>query len=352
MSVTLLLIVLLLLSNAFFVGAEFGLVSARRSAIELQALNGSRRAKITLNAMERISVMLAGAQLGITLCSLGLGAIGEPFIAHFLEQPFHNLGVAPWLLHPASFVVALLVLTYLHVVFGEMIPKNIALAGPDRVTLVLTPVLAFVVRLLYPAVISLNVLANITCRLLGIPPKNEVASTFTRDEVAGFVEESHREGLLSEDKEHLLSGTLHFDERTIRSVLLPTDKLVAISSKATAEEVEKLAAETGYSRFPVYHKPRKFIGYLHLKDILDLDEAEHTKPIPRRKIRALVTLRANEPLRSALTTMRHSGAHLAQVVSSDGMLGMVALEDILEEIVGEIRDGSQKITDSSQTQTT
>src|SRR5690606_10709096 len=120
-------IVILLLGNAFFVGAEFGLISARRSAIELRALDGSRRAKITLGAMEQVSLMLAGAQLGITLCSLGLGAIGEPFIAHFLEQPFHDLGLASWLLHPVSFAVALILLTYLHVVFGEMVPKNIAL---------------------------------------------------------------------------------------------------------------------------------------------------------------------------------------------------------------------------------
>lgn len=344
MDITLLFIAILLLGNAFFVGAEFGLISARRSAIELLALDGSRRAKITLGAMEQVSLMLACAQLGITLCSLGLGAIGEPFIAHFLEQPFHDLGLASWLLHPVSFAVALISLTYLHVVFGEMVPKNIALASPDRTALILSPILVFVVRILYPAVIFLNTIANLICRLIGVTPKAEVASTFTRDEVAGFVEESHREGLISKDEQHLLSGTLHFDERTVRSVLLPSDKLITITPQTTPAKIEQLAAETGYSRFPVQNKRGELKGYLHLKDILDISDAEREKPVPARKFRPLTSIKSREPLRSALTIMRQQSAHLAQVVEGKKVIGVVALEDIVEEIVGTIQDESQKQT--------
>ena len=142
----LLLAVSMLVGNAFFVGAEFGLVSSRRSNIELEALNGSRAAKITLGAMERVSLMLAGAQLGVTVCSLIFGAVAEPLVAHHLEQPFHTLGLSEGLLHPISFVIALILMTYLHVVLGEMVPKNLALAGPTKAALWLTPPLVFVRR--------------------------------------------------------------------------------------------------------------------------------------------------------------------------------------------------------------
>lgn len=338
----LLFIVFLLLANAFFVGAEFGLISARRSTIEPLARAGSRKAKVTLGAMEQVSLMLAAAQLGITLCSLGLGAIGEPYIAHFLEGPFHELGLASWMLHPISFAIALIILTYLHVVFGEMIPKNIALAKPERVALALAPLLVLVVKIFYPMVITLNVMANFICRLLGVRPKDEVASAFTRDEVAGFVEESHREGLISEDEEHLLSGTLHFDERTVRSVLLPIDKLTTITSKTTPAQIEQLAAETGYSRFPVRNMDGSLSGYLHLKDILDIRNTDRNKPVPARKHRPLAVMKVREPLRSALTIMRHRRSHMAKVMDGKNVIGIVALEDIVEEIVGTIQDESQK----------
>ncbi|MDB5170022.1 MAG: hypothetical protein JWN82_418 [Candidatus Saccharibacteria bacterium] len=328
----------MLAGNAFFVGAEFGLVSSRRSSIELAALTGSRSAKITLGAMERVSLMLAGAQLGVTLCSLIFGAVGEPLLAHFLETPFEAIGLSEHLLHPVSFVLALVVLTYVHVVIGEMVPKNLALAGPTKAALWLTPPLVAFVKVTNPIVQALNAIANSCVRLLGVKPKGEMASSFNRDEVAGFVKESHQKGLLSEDEEQLLSGALSFEEKDISAVLLPVTSIVSVPTTATAQEVEDLSTKTGFSRFPVTDKG-KLVGYIHIKDLLDVTAAQQDESMALTLIRELPTIKHKTSLRKALVTMQRMGAHLAQVVDPKGKtLGVVALEDVLEELVGDIRD--------------
>jgi CBS domain containing-hemolysin-like protein len=340
---TLLLIVALLIGNGFFVGAEFGLISARRSTIELQAKLGSRSARSTLRAMERISVMLAGAQLGVTVCSLALGALGEPFIAHLLEQPFVTLGVPEAARHGIAFAVGLIIMTFLHVVFGEMVPKNIALARAERTATILTPILGFFVRVFWPVVTSLNYLANHLTRVFRIEPQAEITSSFTRDEVAGFVEESHREGLLSTDEEHLLSGSLEFDQKQVRSVLLPLETVVCIAPSATPAEIEQEAGRTGFSRFPIITRRKQLRGYVHLKDILGLKAADRLAPLHTADIRPLVTVKARDSLRRALGLMRESGTHMAQVIDQSGeTLGVITLEDVLEELVGEIRDNQHR----------
>ncbi|MBX6390545.1 MAG: HlyC/CorC family transporter [Frankia sp.] len=330
---------LLLLGNALFVGAEFALISARRTTIEPRAAAGFGLARITLRAMERVSLMLAGAQLGVTVCTVGLGALAEPTIAHLVERPMEAAGAPEALLHPVAFVIALGLVTFLHVVIGEMVPKNIALAGPDRAALVLTPPLVGWVMLLRPVIVGLNWIANHALRAVRVEPKDEVASVFTRDEVAGLVDESHREGLLEADEHELVSGALAFDERTARDVLLPRDSLVTVPTNVTPAEVERLAATTGYTRFPVHDYAGRLIGYLHLKDVLETRPDKRVTPVAAKWLRPLVHVSADATLRQALATMQRSGAHLGQVTDGDGtLLGLVALEDILEELVGEIRD--------------
>jgi CBS domain containing-hemolysin-like protein len=182
-----LLIVLLLGANAFFVGSEFALISARRDRLEALAEQGKKSAVTVIRAGENLSLMLAGAQLGITICSLGLGYLGEPAIAHALEGPFESAGIPESLVHPFAFAIALGLIGYLHVVLGEMVPKNLALAGPDRAALALAPPLAIVVRVLHPFIALLNWIANRVLRLAGVTPKDEVTSAFTRDDVFGIV---------------------------------------------------------------------------------------------------------------------------------------------------------------------
>lgn len=332
-----------LLGNAFFVGAEFALVSARRSSIELRALEGSRAAKLTLSAMEQVSLMLAGAQLGVTLCSLIFGAVGEPLVAHALEGPLHSAGISETFLHPISFAIALTLMVYLHVVIGEMVPKNISLANATRAALFLVPPLWFVIKIIKPVVIALNAVANACIRLLGVVPRQEIRSSFSRDEVAGFVKESHREGLLSHEEENLLSGTLDFEDRTIRHIILPLNKVTTTSTNPTPAEVERLTAEHGFSRFPVPDTEGFFKGYVHIKDILQLPRSQHSKPLPPGLIRPLGKVKARDSLRDTLATMQKDSSHIAQVVGNQGkVIGIVMLEDVLEELVGQIRDETQK----------
>ncbi|ADP82927.1 hemolysin family protein [Pseudofrankia inefficax] len=333
------LVVALLLGNALFVGAEFALISARRTTIEPRAQAGSWSARITLRAMEHVSLMLAGSQLGVTVCTLGLGALAEPTIAHLIEHPFEAVGLPAAAIHPIAFVLALVLVTVLHVVIGETVPKNIALGAPDRAALVLTPPLAGLVLVLRPVIVALNWVANASLRLVRIEPKDEVASVFTRDEVAGLVDESRREGLLEADEHELVSGALAFDERAARDVLLPREGLVTVPTEITPRALEQLAASTGYTRFPVHDFGGRLIGYLHLKDILETRPERRASPVAAKWLRPLVHVPADATLRQALTVMQRSGAHLGQVVDASGeSLGLVALEDILEELVGEIRD--------------
>lgn len=336
--VLLLIGLLLLLGNAFFVGAEFSLVSVRRSAIEPDAIKGSKRAKITLQALENVSLLMAGAQLGITLCSLGLGAVAEPALAHLLEKPLHDLHVSDALLHPISFAIALTLTVYLHVVIGEMVPKNIALATPERSALILTPMLVAVVKILHPIISLLNNIAAAVLRLLGVHSKDEVSSTYTRDEMADLVEESRKEGLLGDDNEQILSGALNFDGRTVREALIPLHELVYVKTNTPYSQIESLASRTGFSRFPVLDKKRKIVGYVHLKDIITVDQSERENPLRQSSIRKLTIISPNQSLRMALKNMQRSGAHIALVGTEKKPIGLVALEDVLEELVGEMHE--------------
>ena len=331
----------LLALNAFFVGAEFALISARRSQVEPRAQEGSRMARTTLHAMENVSLVMAGAQLGITVCSLGLGAVGEPAIAHVVEPALHALGLPDEVLHPVSFAIALAVVGYLHVVLGEMVPKNIALAGPDRAALVLGPAIWAVVTVLRPVIVALNAVANGVLRLLRVEPKDELSSSFTREEVAALVEESRGEGLLREDEYDRLAGALGFTEKTVASVVMPLDTLATVPRGATAADVEDVCAATGFSRFPVAGEDGTLVGYLHVKDVLETDEERRARAVGDKWVRPFATVRADAVLHDALETLQRSGAHLAQVVGPDGaVLGLATLEDVLEELVGEIRDAA------------
>lgn len=320
----LLLTVVLLGANGFFVAAEFALVAARRSLIEPLAERGGRGARSALRAMERVSLMMAGAQLGITICSLALGALSEPAIAHLLEPVFHALHVPAGASHPIAFVLALTLVTVLHVVLGEVIPKNIALSGPERASTLLAPPLVAVVAVFRPLIAVLNALVNLMIRAFGVEPKDEVASTFDRDQVAAMVSESHREGHLDADEAGLLRGVIGFADRVAADVLLPLDALVLAPAGAPGTEIEELAARTGFSRFPL----AGLRGYVHVKDVLATTEG--TVPV-----RELPGVAADAELRGVLEVMRSQRAHIARVDDDGGRpLGVVTLQDVLSELVG------------------
>jgi CBS domain containing-hemolysin-like protein len=335
--------VLLLIGNAFFVGAEFALIAARRSQIEPRAEEGSRMARTTLHAMEHVSLVMAGAQLGITVCSLGLGAVAEPAVAHLLEPILEAIRVPDQLLHPIAFAIALSIVVYAHVVLGEMVPKNLAIAGPERAALVLGPPMMGIVTILSPVIGALNAVANVTLRGLRVEPRDEVSSTFTREEVAAMVEESRGEGLLEEEEYGRLTGALGFTEKTVQHVLMRPDGLTTVRRGATVADVEQLCAATGFSRFPVMADDGSLLGYLHIKDVLETDEERRSRVIDDKWIRPFAPVRGTDPLHEALETLQRRGAHMALVVGPDGEeLGLATLEDVIEELVGEIRDAAHQ----------
>jgi CBS domain containing-hemolysin-like protein len=333
--------IVLLLGNAFFVGAEFALVSARRTKVEPRAREGSRMAKTTLRAMEDLTSMIAAAQFGITVCSLGLGAVAEPAFAAVLEPIFEDLHLAESWLHPAAFTLGMTVVVYLHVVLGEMVPKNLALAGPERAAILFGPPMVALVTLLKPVVTALNAAADAGVRLLRIEPRSEVSSTFTHEEVEALVDESHAEGLLEESEYERISGALEFTSRTVSDVLLPIDTLQTVTRSARTTEVEAVCAETGYSRFPVVGDDGELTGYLHIKDVLQPDPHGRAQVIDPTWIRPFADVHETDTLVQTLQTVQSQGAHMARVVDDDGqVLGVATLEDVIEELVGEIRDAA------------
>jgi CBS domain containing-hemolysin-like protein len=339
--VALFVALLLLLGNAFFVAAEFALVSARRTQIEPLAESGSRLAKTTLKAMENISLVIGVNQLGITVCSLVLGAVGEPAVAHLIEPLLHAAHVPESFLHPVAFTLGMSVVVYLHVVMGEMIPKNLALAGPDRAALALGPPIWAIVTVLRPVIIVINAVASAVLHLVGVRLMDEVSSTYTREEVAALVEESRGEGLIARDEYDRLAGALGFTEKTVDSVLMPPDTLTTVKRGSSPADVEALCAATGFSRFPVEGPGAELLGYLHIKDVLEPDESRRELPIDDKWIRPFAPVTSGVPLHDCLQTLQRRGAHMARVVDTEGRtLGLATLEDVIEELVGEIRDAA------------
>jgi CBS domain containing-hemolysin-like protein len=336
---SLLVLVSLLLGNAFFVAAEFALVTARPDQVEPRAAAGSARARKTLRAMRNVSAMMAGAQLGITLCSLGLGAVGEPAVAHLIEAPMAAVGVPEGLLHPIALVIALSIVTVLHMVLGEMVPKNITIAGPDRAALVLGPPLAAFVRLLGPVIRLFNAAANALVRLTGVQPTDEVAAGFDEAEIRSMINQSRREGRLGSEVGELAAGALTFDQDELEEVLLPLDRLVTVPRSTTPRQLEAVVAEHGFSRYPV-RDDGTLIGYVHVKDALGVTGEARDRPIADEHVIPFIPLQPGAGLPDVLAAMRDAGAHLGRVLDGERTVGLVALEDVLERLIGDIRDAA------------
>ncbi|MFE3519582.1 hemolysin family protein [Streptomyces sp. NPDC059166] len=324
---------LTLVVNAFFVGAEFALISVRRSQIEPEAEAGNKRARSVVWGLEHVSALLAAAQLGITLCTLVLGIVAEPAIAHLLEPVFDAVGVPHGLVHPISFVIALTVATYLHMLLGEMVPKNIALAEPARTALLLGPPLVALARALKPVIFTINAFANTLLKLLRVEAKDEVAATFSDDELARLVKDAEDSGLVDDRSAERLRHALELGRRPVRDVVLPVDRVLYTRVGTTPEELERLSHESGFSRFPVMDGEQRIIGYLHVKDALDA--APRDVPFPVTALRPIARVREATPLDDVLTALRRSRTHLAAVLDDAGRLtGMVTMEDVLRELVG------------------
>ena len=335
-------LVVLLAGNAFFVGAEFAVIAAKRSQIEPLAEGGSKRASTSLYAMENATLMLATSQLGITVCSLLILLVSEPAVHHLLEGPLEALGLSVAAVSTVAFILALLFVTYLHVVLGEMVPKNMSFSLPDKAVLLLAPPLVFVSKVISPVIRAMNAMANGILRLTGVEPKAEATSAYTLDEVATIVAESTKTGMLS-DHSGALSAAFEFTTKKVKDVTIPMEHIVTLPEDATPRDVHQAVAQRGFSRYVLIDDEGDPTGYVHIKDVLDSDETESDYPVPPRRLRNLVALQEAAELEDALALLRNTGSHVAKVLTSSGeTAGVLFLEDIIEELVGEVRDATTR----------
>ena len=340
-------LVVLLAFNAFFVGAEFAVISARRSQIEPLAEKGSKTAATALYAMEHATLMLATSQLGITICSLLILNVSEPAIHHLLEVPLGLTGWSEAVIGGVAFAIALILVSYLHVVFGEMIPKNLAFSLPDRAVLMLATPLVWTSKLFYPIIVALNWTANHIVRLFRVEPKDEAASTFTLDEVATIVNQSRIEGVL-DDASGAVTAAVEFTDKKARDVAVPLSDLVTLPETTTPDEIERAVAKHGFSRYVIVDSEGAPVGYVHLKDVLRAAEGAGAEekvaaPIKPKRIHHMVPVAETTDLEDALALMRRTSRHLAQVRNVAGeTTAVLFLEDIIEELVGEVHDATRR----------
>jgi len=325
-----LLTVLLLAANAFFVAAEFALISARRDRLETLAEQGKRSAIAVIRAGQNLSLMLAGAQLGITVCSILLGRVGEPAVAHLLETPFDLLGV----------------------------PKNIAIAGPESAAMLLVPPYLLWIRIARPFIAFYDLCARLTLRVFGVEAKNELENTVSMIELSEMIAESVSEGLLDPEEHNRLSRALQIRNRIVADVAVPVNEIHAVPAAAdgsgpTVAAIQQALAETGYSRFPVVDPAGQFTGYVHIKDVLSLVD-DPDAVVDSSMVRPLPRVLATLPLPDALSRLRRDNSHLALVTgerlregqeaaTDDRVTAMVTLEDLVEDLVGTVRDGTHRV---------
>jgi CBS domain containing-hemolysin-like protein len=327
--------VLLLIGNGIFVGGEFALIASRRTALEPLAAT-SKRARWALSAMSQIPLMIAGAQLGITICSLGLGALSEPAIAHLLEGPFEAAGLPSNAVHPVAFVLALMIVVFLHTVVGEMVPKNITLAGPEKAALILGPFMLGFCTATKPLLNAMRWAARLVLRLWKIESTDSVKSVFTAEELAGMVTQARSEGLLGTEQYARINAALHLNDRTAADTLRPWSTVTTVADDVSPATVEAVATRTGRSRFPVLQREtRRVLGFLHVKDILGYAAERRTRPIPPEIIRPLAVVPPDRTLADLLLTMRRDRLHIVLVSDGRTPLGVITLDDVIHAVVGE-----------------
>ncbi|MEU0224839.1 hemolysin family protein [Streptomyces sp. NPDC006284] len=330
---------LLILANGFFVAAEFGLVTVERPDAEQAAAGGDRRARRVVESLKELSFQLSGTQLGITITSLVVGMLAEPALARLLDGPFTAIGVPDGAVPGVAVVVGMLLASAVQMVIGELVPKNWAVSKPLQVArFVAGPQHAFA-RVFHPVIAALNAVANRLVRALGIEPTEELASARTPGELVSLARHSARAGALEQDTADLFVRTLSLGGLTAQHVMTPRVKVSALHSSATAEDVVNLTRATGLSRFPVYReKIDEIVGMVHLKDALAVPAPDRLRTPAGRIARPALLVPETLPVRPLLTRLRSEQPIAVVVDEYGGTAGVVTLEDIVEEIVGEVRD--------------
>lgn len=334
----------LLVVNAFFVAAEFALLASRRSRITALAEGGDRAAGAALASLRELSLTMAGAQLGITLASLALGAVAEPTIAHGLEGLLHRAGLSGDAAGALGLGVGLAVVTLAHTVLGELAPKSWAISHPERsALLVARPFRLFTVAL-RPVIRALNAMANGVVRLLGQEPQNELALAHSPQDLGLLLEESVAHGLLEREQHELLSRAIDLDALDAEAAMVPRADIVAVDAATGIDELERVAGATGRSRLPVYDgELDRLRGVLHVKDLLAVAAADRPAVTAGGLARPTLVVPESRPVRDLLVDMRARRQHVAIVLDEyGGVSGLVTMEDLLEELIGNVEDESDQ----------
>lgn len=333
----LLSLVLLLILNGFFVAAEFAFTAASRHQLEARP---GRAARAAVASIDELSFTLAGAQLGITIASLLLGAVAEPAVASLIEAGVGSfIEIPESVLHPVAFAVSLLIVVFLHMVIGEMAPKNIAIADPERSSIIMAIPFRAYSTVFRPVIWVLNGLANLGLRSFGIDP-DDVGEAHTADDLASMITAGRREGVVEEFAHRLLTGAIDLGDLEATDVMVPRPDVVAVSAGASATDLEETFTTHGYSRVPLYGEDLDdLLGFAHMKDLLALSPEQMQQSLPERLVRPLLFVPESVRIDRLLEEMRRERNHLAAVIDEHGgTAGIVTMEDIVEEVVGEIRD--------------
>jgi len=334
-------VVFLVLANAFFVAAEFALVGARRSKIDQMAAEGDRLAKIAQGAIKDLDRYISATQLGITLASLGLGWVGEPALAGLIDRFLGLFGVtpAPAAAHTAAGVItAFLIITFLHIVLGELAPKSIALVKPEAVSRQLAAPLIVFARIMSPAISVLNGAASWMMRRLGVSPASEAQHVHSPEELRLLVMQARAHGTLDETDSAMLAGVFDFHEKKVYNVMRPRTEVAALDITSTEEEVWEVVRRERYSRYPVYRDTLDdVIGVFLAKDLWLYDG---TEPFSlERFVRPVLYVPSSRPAERVLDDLRKTRAQMAVVLDEyGGTAGIVTMEDLVEEVVGDIAD--------------
>jgi CBS domain containing-hemolysin-like protein len=331
------LALLLIILNAIFVAAEFAFVKVRPTRLAQLVTEGNGRAKLAQDCVNHIDAYLSVSQLGITISSLGLGWLGEPVVAKLLEPVLYYFGIGnPAAVHSVSFIIAFTLVTYLHVVFGELVPKSLSIQKAEAVTLWLAAPMRFFYHLFYPGIVLFNGTANGILRKLGVEPASEHEESHSEEELQMLVSESYKGGHLDKDEWSLLNNVFEFEKRVAREVMVPRPEVVFLDIQKSLAENLKIARDSRHTRFPLYdHDSDHVVGLVHIKDLFRLEAGASIESIKRN----IMMVPEGMPLDDLLKVFQKNHQHMTLVVDEYGCTsGIVTMENVLEELVGEIQD--------------
>jgi CBS domain containing-hemolysin-like protein len=338
---------LLVALNGLFVAAEFAFVRIRATQVDRMVNEGRTSANLVQIATAKLDQYLAVCQLGITICSLGIGALVEPAVASLLEPIFEDIGIPGALAHPAAIAIALSIASFFHVVFGELAPKTLAIQRAESTSLFVAPFMRFFYYLLLPLTALFNGTANRITRAFGIPPASEGEESHTEEEIRTLISQSTRQGFLEADESEMIGGVFELGDTTAREIMVPRPDVASFSADTPLRELLASAAAGNYTRYPLYEDEtgERIIGAVHVKDLLrsvvesDGDSGLEANPREKDIVREVLTVPENRRIDDVLDDFQKREIQMAVVIDEWGSFeGIVTIEDILEEIVGEIRD--------------